>query len=167
MKYLSLMHYFVVLDIWDRNDEIFLSQWEYIVDILDRFGMVDCKSMNTPIDSNLRKLIRLRLDQIQWTPHYTDSWLAHWFNWYIRGHTFSMQLAFWVSSWLILDTNTRLQVSIFWDISMVQLLMDSGMLPMEECYCLDILILIGVEKLSIGRELLGIVSSWVLYDFMV
>ena len=56
MKYLGLMHYFLGLDIWHRNDEIFLSQGKYIVDILCRFGMVDCQSINTPMDSNLRKL---------------------------------------------------------------------------------------------------------------
>ena len=56
MKYLGLMHYFLSLDIWQRNDEIFLSQGKYTVDILRRFGMVDCKSINTQMDSNLRKL---------------------------------------------------------------------------------------------------------------
>ena len=56
MKGLSLMHYFLGLDIWQMNDEIFLSQGKYTVDILCRFGMVDCKSINTPMDSNLRKI---------------------------------------------------------------------------------------------------------------
>ena len=56
MKDLGLMHYFLCLDIWQRNDEIFLSQGKYTVDILQRFGMVDCKSINTPMDSNLRKI---------------------------------------------------------------------------------------------------------------
>ena len=56
MKDLGLMHYFLGLEIWQRNDEIFLSQGKYIVDILRRFGMVDCKSINTSMDSNLRKL---------------------------------------------------------------------------------------------------------------
>ena len=56
MKDLGLMHYFLGLEIWQRNDEIFLSQGKYTVDILRRFGMVDCKSINTPMDSNLRKL---------------------------------------------------------------------------------------------------------------
>ena len=48
---------------------------------------------------------------------------------------------------------------------MVQLLMDLGMPPMEECYCLDILILIRVESLLIERENLDIVSYWVLLGF--
>ena len=67
MKDLGLMHYFLGLQIWKRNDEIFVSQGKYIVDILHKFGMVDCKSMNTPMDSNLRKL--------HWTPHYTNNLL--------------------------------------------------------------------------------------------
>ena len=56
MKDLGLMHYFLGLEIWQRNDEIFLSQGKYTVDILRIFGTVDCKSINTPMDSNLRKL---------------------------------------------------------------------------------------------------------------
>ena len=56
MKDLGLMHYFLGLEIWQRNDEIFLYQGKYTVEILRRFGMVDCKSINTPMDSNLRKL---------------------------------------------------------------------------------------------------------------
>ena len=56
MKELGLKHYFLGLEIWQRNDEIFLYQGKYTVDILRRFGTVDCKSINTPMDSNLRKL---------------------------------------------------------------------------------------------------------------
>ena len=64
MKDLRLMHYFLGLEIWQRNDEIFTSQGKYTMDILRRFGMVDCKSINTPMDSNLRTLyeIETRLD---------------------------------------------------------------------------------------------------------
>ena len=56
MKYLGLMHYFLGLDIWRRNDEIFLSQGKYVVEILRKFGMMDCTSIYTPMDSNLRKI---------------------------------------------------------------------------------------------------------------
>jgi hypothetical protein len=51
-----LMHYFLGLEVWQRTDEIFLSQGKYIVDILYRFGMLDCKSMSTPMVSNINKL---------------------------------------------------------------------------------------------------------------
>ena len=41
MKELGLMHYFLGLEIWQRNDEIFMSQGKYTVDILHRFYMMD------------------------------------------------------------------------------------------------------------------------------
>ena len=56
MKYLGLMHYFLGLEEWQRSDEIFLSQGKYTVDVLRRFEMMDCKSMATPMVSNLKKL---------------------------------------------------------------------------------------------------------------
>jgi hypothetical protein len=56
MKDLGMMHYFLGLEVWQRDDEIFLSQEKYTVEILRRFGMLDCKSMATPMVSNLKKL---------------------------------------------------------------------------------------------------------------
>ena len=35
---------------------IFIGQGKYTIDILKRFGMLDCKSIATPIDANLKKL---------------------------------------------------------------------------------------------------------------
>ena len=49
MKDFGLMHYFLGLEVWQRADEIFLSQGKYTVDALWRFGMMDRKSMDTPI----------------------------------------------------------------------------------------------------------------------
>ena len=56
MKDLGLMHYFLGLEVWQHEDEIFLSQGRYTIDILRRFGMMDCKSMTTPMMMNLKKL---------------------------------------------------------------------------------------------------------------
>jgi hypothetical protein len=56
MKDLGLMHYFLGLEVWQKHGEIFLSQSKYAVDVLSRFGMLDCKSMTTPMISNLKKL---------------------------------------------------------------------------------------------------------------
>jgi hypothetical protein len=56
MKDLGLMHYFLGLEVWQRPDEIFLSQGKYTVEILQRFGMMDCKSMATPMVTNLKLL---------------------------------------------------------------------------------------------------------------
>jgi hypothetical protein len=56
MKDLVLMHYFLGLEVWQRQGEIFLTQGKYTVDVLKRFGMMDCKSMSTPMVTNLKKL---------------------------------------------------------------------------------------------------------------
>jgi hypothetical protein len=56
MKDLDLLHYFLSLEFWQKSGEIFLSQGKYAVDVLRRFGMMDCKSMTTPMISNLKKL---------------------------------------------------------------------------------------------------------------
>jgi hypothetical protein len=56
MKDLGLMHYFLGLEVWQRSDEIFLSQGKYNVEILKKFGMMDCKSMTTPMMINLKLL---------------------------------------------------------------------------------------------------------------
>ena len=56
MKDLGLMHYLLGLEVWQRPGEIFLSQGKYIVKLLKRFGMVDCKSVLTPMELNFKKL---------------------------------------------------------------------------------------------------------------
>jgi hypothetical protein len=47
MKDLGMMHYFLGLEVWQRSDGIFLNQGKYVVEILKRFGMLDCKAMAT------------------------------------------------------------------------------------------------------------------------
>ena len=56
MKDLCLIHYFLGLEVWQRSDDIFLSQGKHTANVLWRFGMMDCKSMATPMVSNLKKL---------------------------------------------------------------------------------------------------------------
>ena len=56
MKDVGLMHYFLGLEIWQKPDTILVSQGKYTVDILRRFGMMDSKSMSTPMTPNLKKL---------------------------------------------------------------------------------------------------------------
>jgi len=56
MKDLGLMQYFLSLDVWQRPDEIFLSQGNYIVKLLERFGMNECKSMATLMEMNFKNL---------------------------------------------------------------------------------------------------------------
>ena len=38
------------------EEEIFLSQGKCTIDILKRFGMLDCKSMAISMDANFKKL---------------------------------------------------------------------------------------------------------------
>ena len=48
-----MMHYFLI---WKHSDEIFLNQGNYTVQILKRIGMLDCKSMTTPMTTSLKLL---------------------------------------------------------------------------------------------------------------
>ena len=54
MKYLWMMHYFLGMEVWQSIDGIFLGQGKYEVDILKRFGMLDCKVITTPMELNLK-----------------------------------------------------------------------------------------------------------------
>ena len=51
-----MMHYFLGMEVWQNADGIFLGQGKYAVAILNRFGMMDCKAMNTPMALNLKLL---------------------------------------------------------------------------------------------------------------
>jgi hypothetical protein len=57
MKDLGLMHYFLGLEVWRSAEKIFLIQGKYVVEILKRFDMLECKSMNTPIETKLKLLV--------------------------------------------------------------------------------------------------------------
>eukprot|EP00253_Pinus_taeda_P012082 PITA_12082 len=56
MKDLGLMHYFLGLEVWQKLGETSLSQGKYVVKILERFGMVDCKPVTTPMELDFKKL---------------------------------------------------------------------------------------------------------------
>ena len=57
MKDIGLVHYFLGLEVWQVSGEIFLEQGKYAIEILKRFRMEDCKSMATPMITNLNKII--------------------------------------------------------------------------------------------------------------
>jgi hypothetical protein len=57
MKDLGLMHYFLGLEVWQSQERIFLNQGKYAVEILKRFDMLECKSMNTPMETKLKLLV--------------------------------------------------------------------------------------------------------------
>ena len=64
MKDLGLIHYFLGLEVWQRSNEIFLSQGKYSIEILHIFGMMDCKPMTTPMTINLKLLSDKSLDLV-------------------------------------------------------------------------------------------------------
>jgi hypothetical protein len=56
MKDIGLMHYFLGLEVWKQLGEIFLRHGKYAIEILKIFGMMECKSMTTPMTTNLNTL---------------------------------------------------------------------------------------------------------------
>jgi hypothetical protein len=67
MKDLGLMHYFLGLEVWQSLERIFLNQGKYTVEILKRFDMLECKSMNTPMEAKLKLLVDTSSDLIDAT----------------------------------------------------------------------------------------------------
>jgi hypothetical protein len=57
MKYLGIMHYFLGIEVWQSPERIFLNQGKYTVEILKIFNMLECKSMNTPMEAKLKLLV--------------------------------------------------------------------------------------------------------------
>jgi hypothetical protein len=67
MKDLGLMHYFLGLEVWQSPERIFLNQGKYTVEILKRFDMIKCKSMNTPMEAKLKLLVDISSNLIDAT----------------------------------------------------------------------------------------------------
>jgi hypothetical protein len=67
MKDLGIMHYFLGLEVWQSPEKISLNQGKYTVEILKRFDMLECKSMNTPIETKLKLLVNTLSDLIDAT----------------------------------------------------------------------------------------------------
>eukprot|EP00253_Pinus_taeda_P034018 PITA_34018 len=55
MKDMGLMHYFLGMEVWQRDGEEFVSQGKYANEIIRRFHMDMCKPMETPLTGNWRK----------------------------------------------------------------------------------------------------------------
>ena len=62
MKDLGMMHYFLGMEVWQSTYGIFLGQGKYAVE--KRFGMMDCKTMATPMESNLKLLSDASSDSV-------------------------------------------------------------------------------------------------------
>ena len=52
MKDLGELHHFLGMQVQRSGDGMLLSQRQYMMDILDRAGMTDCKPCSTPVDTN-------------------------------------------------------------------------------------------------------------------
>jgi len=52
MKDMSLMHYFLGMELWQKYGEVFMSQGKQANEILRFFNMDKCKPMQTPLDGN-------------------------------------------------------------------------------------------------------------------
>ncbi|MCY6488488.1 reverse transcriptase domain-containing protein, partial [Actinobacillus pleuropneumoniae] len=55
MKDMGLMHYFLGIEVWQKDGEVFVPQGKYANEILRRFHMEKCKPMQTPLAGNWRK----------------------------------------------------------------------------------------------------------------
>ena len=55
---------------WKNVDGIFLGQRKYEVEILKRFGMIDCKAMTTPMASNMKLLSDASLEAVDATMYH-------------------------------------------------------------------------------------------------
>jgi hypothetical protein len=66
MKDLGMFQRFLGLEVWQRTDEIFLSQGKYTVEI---FKMMDCKSMPTPIMMKLKNMNEASSDSYDIDPY--------------------------------------------------------------------------------------------------
>eukprot|EP00253_Pinus_taeda_P010822 PITA_10822 len=52
MKDMGLMHYFLGMEVWQKDGELFVSQGKYANEILRRFHMEKCKPVQTPLAGN-------------------------------------------------------------------------------------------------------------------
>eukprot|EP00253_Pinus_taeda_P025614 PITA_25614 len=67
MKDMGLMHYFLGMEVWQKDGELFVSQGKYANEILKRFHMEKCKPMQTPLAGNWRKDISTSREVVEAT----------------------------------------------------------------------------------------------------
>jgi hypothetical protein len=63
----DLMLYLLDLEVWQSPEKIFLNQGKYVVEIMKRFNMLECKSMYTPMETKLKLLVDTSLELVDAT----------------------------------------------------------------------------------------------------
>ena len=54
MKDLGDRHYFLEIEVIRTSEGILISQRHYVLSMLFKFGMADCKSISTPLERNIK-----------------------------------------------------------------------------------------------------------------
>jgi hypothetical protein len=54
MKFLGPLHHFLGVFIQHQADDLFLTQRQFALDILERVDMVDCKPVSMPVDTQAK-----------------------------------------------------------------------------------------------------------------
>ena len=54
MKILNDLHYFLGIDVIQTQEGFLLSQQHYVLNLIYKFGMTECKSISTPLDRNMK-----------------------------------------------------------------------------------------------------------------
>ena len=63
------MHYFLGMEVWKNSEGIFINQGKYAVEILKIFDMLECKAMDTPMDTILKLLAEESLELVDVTQY--------------------------------------------------------------------------------------------------
>ena len=67
------LHYFLCIEVWQKEDNIFMLHAKYTLDILKKFNKMGCKLVTTPLEIRL-KLYRM-MTPIQLIVLNTIMWL--------------------------------------------------------------------------------------------
>jgi hypothetical protein len=67
MKDLDQLHHFLGMRVERRDGYLFLSQHQYMLEILNREGMANYKSCTTPVDTSLKVLSNTGTPLAHWT----------------------------------------------------------------------------------------------------